>query len=147
MAGLPHNQLGPLMGALREQKADIMDAMDVLHSNMDHPGQGWDTQIPFGQSTLRKLLTEHVETIDHLETFMLTEGPQGLSCWSELRMAQQEGEFLMETVSATIQKANTFLWDMEFLGCPDEVTTTQASSEAASHVMTMDTMQQGTEIP
>ena len=75
MAGLPHNQgrdcppsatqhggtfpaqplvLGPLMGALREQKADIMDAMDLLHSNIDHPGQDWETHIPFVQSTLRK---------------------------------------------------------------------------------------------
>ena len=63
-------------------------------------------------TALRELLTEHMETIDSMEALMLA---QGLGCWNKLRMAQLEGEYLMEKANATIQSGNAYLRDMEDL--------------------------------
>ena len=118
--GSPPSQppvLGPFMGALREQRACIEDAIDVIHTSINHPGQDWQTRIPWLQCTLRKTLTEHMESIKLLEAFMLTEG---LGCWSVLEMVQLDGDYLVELANVTIRLANSHLWDMEYLVLPAE---------------------------
>ena len=102
--------LDPLLGALTDQKAGIRDVMDLLHDSINQLGQV--TWIPHLQSRLRELLTEHAETIDNMEALMLTEG---LGCWFELEMAQQEGEYLIKSANRAIQSANAYLRDTEDL--------------------------------
>ena len=87
------------MGSLREQRDTVENAIDSIHDSIYQPGPDWPTHIPCLQSTLHELLAKYMNSIDMLESTMLSEG---LGCWAMFEEAQQEGESLLLAVNDTI---------------------------------------------
>ena len=109
--GAPFNQspaLNHITMILKEQRSDIDEVLETIYDNINQQRSDLHTCIPELRRVLYGLLTEHLDSIKQLAA---KQGDHGQNYDSMIRVLQQEGDDLVDSVNAAIHLANTVLMD------------------------------------
>ena len=128
----PQPALHHITTILKEQRSDIDEVLETIYDNINQHRADLNICIPELRNVLYGLLLEHLESIKLLAA-SIPMGEHGQEYDTMVKILQQEGDDLVDSVNAKMHLANNVLMDKEY---KDEANKPEEQARAATDAKT-----------
>ena len=98
-----------IVGSLDKSRSDIEEIIETIYDNINQERPHLSTSIPEMRSTVMRLLAVHMGNLDALAATQILHGP---AYGTAIRILQQHGDDLVDSVNEMIRQSNTVLSDI-----------------------------------
>ena len=114
-----------LVSTLEKRRSDIEEIIETIYDNISQDRPDLSTSIPEMRSKVLRLLAVQMDSINALAATQILHGPAFASA---VRILQQHGDDLVDSVNVMIRQSNTVLMDIHWF---EEDTADTAETPAA----------------